>query len=88
MKRKVPKFRRKVQGIPGDCMLPGLGLSSADKMLLVKNVSSYLVFANRCDDLAAMPNVLFFRCFVCVCAVDTYFENIQQLNWAFSIVYD
>lgn len=60
MKRKVPKFRRKVQGIPGDCMLPGLGLSSADKMLLVKNVSLYLVFANRCDDLAAMSNVLFF----------------------------
>lgn len=43
MKRKVPKFRRKVQGIPGDCMLPGLGLSSADKMLLVKNVSCILL---------------------------------------------
>lgn len=39
MKRKVPKFRRKVQGVPGDCMLPGLGLTSADKQLLVKNVS-------------------------------------------------
>lgn len=43
MKRKVPKFRRKVQGIPGDCMLPGLGLSSADKQLLVKNVSFFVV---------------------------------------------
>lgn len=39
MKRKVPRFRRKVQGIPGDCMLPGLGLTSADKTMLVKNVS-------------------------------------------------
>lgn len=40
MKRKVPRFRRKVQGIPGDCMLPGLGLTSADKTMLVKNVST------------------------------------------------
>lgn len=39
MKRKVPKFRRKVQGIPGDCMLPALGLTPADKLILVKNVS-------------------------------------------------
>lgn len=39
MKRKVPKYRRKVQALPGDCMLPGLGLSSSDKALLVKNVS-------------------------------------------------
>lgn len=46
MKRKVPKFRRKVQGIPGDCMLPGLGLSSADKTLLVKNVSTIMLSAS------------------------------------------
>lgn len=46
MKRKVPKFRRKVQGIPGDCMLPGLGLSSADKTLLVKNVSTIMFSAS------------------------------------------
>lgn len=39
MKRKVPRYRRKVQGIPGDCMIPGLGLSSSDKAILVKNVS-------------------------------------------------
>lgn len=39
MKRKVPRYRRKVQGVPGDCMIPGLGLSSADKATLVKNVS-------------------------------------------------
>lgn len=38
MKRKVPKYRRKVQGIAGDCMLPGLGITSADKAVLVKNV--------------------------------------------------
>lgn len=38
MKRKVPKYRRKVQGIAGDCMLPGLGITSADKAILVKNV--------------------------------------------------
>lgn len=42
MKRKVPKYRRKIQGIPGDCMLSGLGLSSTDKALLVKNVSLFL----------------------------------------------
>lgn len=39
MKRKVPRYRRKVEAIPGDCMLPGLGLTSADKAILVKNVS-------------------------------------------------
>lgn len=38
MKRKVPKYRRKVRGIAGDCMLPGLGISTADKGTLVKNV--------------------------------------------------
>lgn len=42
MKRKVPRFRRKVQGVPGDCMLPGLGLTSADKTMLVKNVSKII----------------------------------------------
>lgn len=41
MKRKVPKFRHKVQGVPGDCMLPGLGLSSEDKRMLVNNVSAF-----------------------------------------------
>lgn len=41
MKRKVPKYRRKVQGIAGDCMLPGLGITSADKSILVKNVRHY-----------------------------------------------
>lgn len=38
MKRKVPKFRRKIHGIFGDCMLPGLGMSSADRTILIKNV--------------------------------------------------
>lgn len=51
MKRKVPRFRRKVQGIPGDCMLPGLGLTSADKTTLVKNVSQKTV-PNRSTDIS------------------------------------
>lgn len=40
MKRKVPRFRHKVHGVPGDCMLPGLGLTSADKKMLVDKVST------------------------------------------------
>lgn len=47
MKRKVPRFRRKVQGISGDCMIPGLGLSSADKTELVKNVRFNLQFTKK-----------------------------------------
>lgn len=42
MKRKVPKFRRKIHGIFGDCMLPGLGMSAADRMILIKNVCKHL----------------------------------------------
>lgn len=47
MKRKVPRFRHKVQGIPGDCMIPGLGLSSADKTELVKNVRLTLLYSSH-----------------------------------------
>lgn len=50
MKRKVPKYRRKVQGIAGDCMLPGLGVTSADKAILVKNV------CNHCSNLSTTQN--------------------------------
>lgn len=39
MKQKVPKFRHLVQGISGDCMLPGLGLSLTDRQTLIKNVN-------------------------------------------------
>lgn len=40
MKRKEPKFRGKIQGVSGDCMQPGLGLSLENKNELVKNVSA------------------------------------------------
>lgn len=39
MKEKVPKFRHHVQGIAGDCMLPGLGLSLSDRQTLINNVN-------------------------------------------------
>lgn len=37
------KFRHKIHAIAGDCMLPGLGMTSMDKNLLVKNVSGMVV---------------------------------------------
>ncbi|XP_055922066.1 fatty acyl-CoA reductase wat-like isoform X2 [Eupeodes corollae] len=39
MKKAAPKFRYHFQGIAGDCMLPGLGLSTTDRQILVDHVN-------------------------------------------------
>lgn len=39
MKKEVPKYRHKITAIPGDCSLPGLGLSPADKELIMREIS-------------------------------------------------
>lgn len=38
MKKKVPKYRHKVQGLSGDCLLPNLGLGEYDRELIVNKV--------------------------------------------------
>lgn len=39
LKQHIPKFRHRVQGIFGDCMLSGLGLSSSDRLMLIQRVN-------------------------------------------------
>ncbi|XP_046592784.1 fatty acyl-CoA reductase wat isoform X2 [Neodiprion lecontei] len=39
LKKEVPKFRHKVFAVAGDCSVPDLGLSLADKALLIQKVS-------------------------------------------------
>jgi fatty acyl-CoA reductase len=39
MKDNVPKFRHKVVAISGDCNMPGMGLKSSDRSLLVEDVT-------------------------------------------------
>lgn len=39
LKREKPKFRNRVIGISGDCVLPGLGISPEDRTLLAQNVN-------------------------------------------------
>lgn len=39
LKEKMPKFRHKVVAIEGDCTLEGLGLSSSDRELLIREVT-------------------------------------------------
>lgn len=41
MKEICPKYRFVVQGMTGDCLLPGLGLSDQDKETLINKVSSF-----------------------------------------------
>lgn len=44
LKELNPKFRHKIQGIAGDCSLPGLGLSSSDRELLQTEVKlNYII---------------------------------------------
>lgn len=39
LKQENPKFRHKILPIFGDCMLPGLGISTDDRETLKKNVN-------------------------------------------------
>ncbi|KAI9579192.1 hypothetical protein GQX74_004664 [Glossina fuscipes] len=39
MKMMKPKFRHHIISIPGDCMLPDLGLSHEDRRILIENVN-------------------------------------------------
>ncbi|XP_012270707.1 fatty acyl-CoA reductase wat-like [Orussus abietinus] len=39
LRKEVPKFRHRVFTVTGDCSFPGLGLSSSDKDLLMREVS-------------------------------------------------
>lgn len=39
LKREKPKFRNKVVGIAGDCVLPGLGMSPTDRAVLQRDVN-------------------------------------------------
>jgi fatty acyl-CoA reductase len=39
LKDQMPKFRHKVVIINGDCSLPGLGLETSDRRLLIEDIS-------------------------------------------------
>ncbi|XP_030379539.1 fatty acyl-CoA reductase wat-like isoform X2 [Scaptodrosophila lebanonensis] len=39
LKKTTPKFRFHIQGIAGDCLLPGLGLCLEDRKMLIDNVN-------------------------------------------------
>lgn len=43
----ISHYRHKIHGIAGDCMLPGLGITTKDKNELVKNVSIWMEKALR-----------------------------------------
>lgn len=38
LKKQRPGFKNKVVGIPGDCSLPGLGISAEDRKILIEQV--------------------------------------------------
>lgn len=39
LKQEKPKFRHKIVGVPGDCVLPGLGIDSNTRQILRENVN-------------------------------------------------
>jgi fatty acyl-CoA reductase len=39
MKDKEPKFRHKMVAISGDCNMPGMGIKSSDRSLLMEDVT-------------------------------------------------
>lgn len=39
MKKEQPKFRHKIIAISGDCVLPGLGIDTNERALLIKHVN-------------------------------------------------
>ncbi|XP_055317180.1 fatty acyl-CoA reductase wat-like [Sitodiplosis mosellana] len=89
MKRKVPKFRRKVQGVPGDCMLPGLGLTSADKQLLVKNVNIvfHMAATVRFDEklkIAMQINVQACKDVMQICSEMVNLKSIVHVSTAYT----
>ncbi|XP_011499623.1 PREDICTED: putative fatty acyl-CoA reductase CG5065 [Ceratosolen solmsi marchali] len=52
LKAEVPKFRHKLVAIPGDCTLPGLGISTADQELIMREISIvfYMAATVRFDE--------------------------------------
>lgn len=39
LKQEKPKFRHKIVGISGDCVLPGLGINPNDRKVLIENTN-------------------------------------------------
>lgn len=39
MKNENPKFKNRIEPIPGDCLIPGLGLNIADRQKITENVN-------------------------------------------------
>lgn len=79
VRRKDPDYRRKIHPINGDCILPGLGISSPDRALLIKhcNVVFHGAATVRFDEklkLALSINVCGTR------EILTLAKEMEQLN--------
>lgn len=52
LKKEQPKFRHKVTGIAGDCVLPGLGIDPNERTMLIKqtNIVFHVAATVRFDE--------------------------------------
>ena len=95
LKKEKPNFRNKIKPVSGDCSLPGLGLSSNDRALVVReaNIVFHLAAIVKFDEtlrLAMQTNVYGTRDVVELCSeieqldsfvyVSTAYSNCNRLN--------
>ena len=52
LKEEMPKFHHKVVAVAGDCSVQGLGLSTSDRDLLMRDVSVAQSLSNSADAAA------------------------------------
>ncbi|KAG4078765.1 hypothetical protein HA402_015355 [Bradysia odoriphaga] len=89
MKRKVPKYRHKIQCIAGDCMLPGLGITSMDKQILVKNVNIvfHMAATVRFDEklkVAMQINVQACKDVMQICSEMLHLKSVVHVSTAYT----
>lgn len=89
MKKVSPKFRHHFQGIAGDCMLPGLGVSSEDRKMLLErvNIVFHMAATVRFDEklkVAMQINVLAARDLMLLCSEMKHLKSVVHVSTAYT----
>ncbi|XP_043803695.1 fatty acyl-CoA reductase wat-like [Apis laboriosa] len=89
LKEKHPKFRYQIVAIAGDCVQPGLGLSSADRQMITREVSIvfHVAATVRFDEkmkLAVPINVRSPKEMIDLCKEISYLKSFVHVSTAYA----
>lgn len=85
----IKKFRHKIHGIAGDCMLPGLGITNLDKQILVKevNIVFHMAATVRFDEklkIAMQINVQACKDVMQICSEMLHLKSVVHVSTAYT----